>query len=110
MISTSQARATAALSIAVQIGRIDPNAPTPRIANVVDKLQRLARSLHKRYEAACSYEWANTPEYERKTERTEEKAAQLARTIPGLVVEHQRDPRGWPLILKMDGAELGRLG
>jgi hypothetical protein len=27
-----------------------------------------------------------------------------------LTVEHQRDPRGWPLILKLNGVEMGRLG
>lgn len=80
------------------------------IASTLTVLQQHAASLHRRYTAACSYEWACTEKYERRTERQEDKVKQIAANIPGLTVEFQRDPRGWPLILKLDGKELGRLG
>ena len=94
--------------IAAECPELSPH----RVATTVMDLQRMAASLHKRYEAACSYEWANTPAYERRTERMEAKAAAFApfQTMGKLTVEHQRDPRGWPLILKLRGVEIGRLG
>jgi hypothetical protein len=99
---------THAARIAAECPELSPH----RIALLVLNLQSIAASLHKRYEAACSHEWANTPAYERRTERLEAKAAELApfQTMGRLTVEHQRDPRGWPLILKLNNAEIGRLG
>ena len=99
---------THAARIAAECPELSPH----RIATTVRDLQKLAASLRKRYEAACSYEWANTPAYERRTERMEAKAAEFApfNTMGRLTVEHQRDPRGWPLILKLRGVEIGRLG
>lgn len=88
---------------------------------IVDYLQRAGATLHTRYEAACSYEWADTPEYERHTEKRE---ATLLRTAkdwgmnittdcnerrPGVWVRLQTDPRGWPVVLYINGRE-HRLG
>ena len=98
------------LILAARLGRACPTLPAVTVADTVHGLARLAASLHRRYEAACSYQYANTEKYERATERREAKARDLAAKIPGLTVEHQRDPRGWPLILKLDGEEIGRLG
>jgi hypothetical protein len=100
------------ISHAARIAAECPELSPHRVTSVVMDLQHMAASLHKRYEAACSYEWANTPAYERRTERMEAKAADLApfQTMGRLTVEHQRDPRGWPLILKLNGVEIGRLG
>ena len=67
-------------------------------ATVAHKLIRAATSLHKRYEAACSYEWATTEDYERQTERKE--AAVTAMLAPyGITAAFQRDPRGAPIKL-----------
>lgn len=100
----------AMLTLCAEIVRMSPTLPTYRAVRAVQDLQRVAARLHRRYEAACSYEWAATEAYERRTERLEADAASIAANLPGLTVEPQRDPRGWPLILKMNGVELGRLG
>ena len=69
------------------------------------KLQKLASSLRKRYEAACSYEWACTTEYERRTDKLELKAQTLAKDL-GVFLEIQRDPRGWPFIVTTGKTEI----
>lgn len=96
------------LSLASEIARTCPpaKAKTFEIPRVLMKLQKLAISLQHRYEAACSYEWACTEAYEKRTERLETKAGELAKTL-GLSLEHQRDPRGWPLKLMVAGNERG---
>lgn len=108
MATTAQTEAM--LTICAEIAQALPTIPAYRIACAVQAAQKIAASLHRRYEAACSYSYANTDAYERRTERLEAKAADCFRAVPGVAVEHQRDPRGWPLILKLDGKELGRLG
>lgn len=92
------------LSLAVLIARARPEAKTHEIPIALGKLQRLATSLHKRYEAACNYDWACTPEYEARTGRLETKAEEIARGL-NIRLTHQRDPRGWPLVLDLDGHE-----
>ena len=100
----------ALLTMCAEVAQHSPTLLPHRVASVMWELQKLAASLHRRYECACSYEWANTDKYERRTEKLETKCAHIATLVPGLEVEHQRDPRGWPLVIKMNGRELGRLG
>ena len=90
------------LSLAVIIARARPEAKTHEIPIALGKLQRLAISLHKRYEAACNYDVGL--EYLRRTEALEQKAQSLATSL-GLRLECQRDPRGAPIILDVDGHE-----
>lgn len=110
------------LIICAEVAERSPNLAPRYIAARVYKLSRIARSLHKRYEAACSYEWANTEAYEKRTESLELKAMQVGLDLD-VVVTHQRDPRGWPLIIYSRGGksntnppshleqqEIGRLG
>ena len=61
------------------------------------KLASIAQSLQRRYAAACSYQWADTDTYRRRTKNLEKKAADLALGL-GLDMTFQPDPRGWPLI------------
>lgn len=110
MTTRSKVQVYEMLSHAVRIAQELPGASPHRIANTLQNLQIIAASLHRRYEAACSYEWANTDKYIRATERLEGKALVTATAIPGLSLEFQHDPRGWPLILKLNDVELGRLG
>lgn len=108
--SLNTERLDAQLELAAIIAR-NTDAKLYGLLGVIDgvrQLAKIARSLHGRYEAACSYEWANTPAYERRTERLEVHAAQIGEAL-GVTVEHQRDPRGWPVIVKGFGHEL-RLG
>lgn len=108
--SINTARAEAQLELAAVIAR-NTDAKlygTDGVIESVRKLAKIARSLQRRYEAACSYEWANTPAYERRTERLEAQAVQIGEAL-GVTVELQRDPRGWPLIIKHFGHEV-RLG
>lgn len=87
--------------------------PPREAAQTIHEAHRLAKALHARYEAQCSYEWANTPEYEKRTDKLE---AKLCATLEaagfssyetppsnGLHYALQRDPRGWPLILSISG-------
>lgn len=100
----------AALDLAAMIAR---NVPADRVATKdigpnVSKLGRIASSLHKRYEAACSYAWADTDMYAQATEALEAKATALGAVL-GIEVTHQRDPRDWPVICKVGDRET-RLG
>ena len=78
--------------VALCAQRLPDTAPL-RIARDLAKLQRLAVTLRKRYEAECSYGWANAEKYTRDTERHEVKAVVIASSL-GLKTELQRDPRG----------------
>ena len=85
--------------------------PDCKIYNVVRDamaLQKIAVSLHKRYESACSYEWAGTEKYEKRTETLENKASAIAAGL-GVTIGFQHDLRGWPMILKTGPYET-RLG
>lgn len=99
---------TAQLEIAVCLGREKVDLSPYRIATAVQDLARMGRQLHHRYEASCSCEWACTDRYERQTDRLEAKVQTRAAEI-GLTLEFLRDPRGWPLILRLGGHEY-RLG
>jgi hypothetical protein len=70
----------------------------PAACNVV-RLQALGRVLRKRFEAICSYEWANTEAYGRRTDTAVKAALQLVFTL-GLTCDVNRDPRGPALKLK----------
>lgn len=70
------------------------------VAELASKLIRAAGSLHKRYEAACSYPWASTEAYETATARKEIAVAMLMKPF-GIDVEFQRDPRGAAIKLKL---------
>lgn len=100
----------AMLSMSTQLVEDLPDTPRLNIVAFVQAAQGYAAQLHKRYEAMCSYEWANTDKYERRTEKLEALVAALAVNLPGVTVEHQRDPRGWPVIVKLHNTEIGRLG
>lgn len=98
----------AQLNLTAEIVRAMPNAKIYNVTRNVEALGKLARQLHKRYEAMCSYQWANTEKYERATDRLETKAGILAEEI-GIAIGFQRDPRGWPLVFKVGPYET-RLG
>jgi hypothetical protein len=98
----------AMLDITAEIVRSNPEAKIYNVTDAVEKLARIARSLHKRYEAQCNYQWANTESYERRTEKIEAQAQAIGASI-GVQIGLQRDPRGWPLIIKAGSYE-SRLG
>lgn len=75
---------------------------------VVMDLAKYARMLHKRYEAECSYDWANKDKYQKRTKTIEAKVQEIAKNN-SLNIQFQKDPRGWPLIVMVDGREY-RLG
>lgn len=80
--------------------------------NTVQSLAKLAKSLHKRYENECSYQWADTDAYRKRTENMEKKAADLFVSLglpASCTLELQGDPRGWPLVFTIEGRE-HRLG
>ena len=98
------------------------------IVPFVDYLQRASATLHSRYENLCNgfpfdKDGSYTESYESKTDKMEktlmrraaEKGFQecgqyeIDEKKKGLFIALQRDPRGWPLILKIDGQEV-RLG
>lgn len=63
------------------------------LRSTVEALAFLGRKLKLRYENTCSYEWANTPAYEKATDRLEALARELAASA-GLNIYLQGDPRG----------------
>lgn len=82
----------------------------------VQALAKAAKSLHKRYENECSYEWADTDRYRKRTENLERHIAELfaGLKLPSdCTMEIQGDPRGWPLIFTLQtshGPREHRLG
>ena len=57
---------------------------------------RSATSLHKRFEAECSYQWADTDKYRNRTQRLIGKILEKAK-IYQMTMEINQDPRGAPL-------------
>ena len=104
----NQLRLEAQLELASVIARGNPNAKLYYTITDVMELAAIARSLHKRYTNMCSYPWADTDAYAERTERLEVKAAVIGQRL-GVDVSHNRDPRGWPIIVKAYGYEM-RLG
>lgn len=94
----------AMLDITALITRHYPHSKPFVVRRVVSDLARHARSLHNRYEAACSYEWANTDKYQARTDYIEGLVMGIAEDN-GLTIGFQRDPRGWPLVIKIDGQD-----
>lgn len=101
-MSFAKEKRQAQLQLAAMLGHIAgaDDCNTYKIASGVAELARIAGSLHKRYENACSYQWANEPAYEKRTANLEAKAAKVAKGL-GIELELQTDPRGWPLICKV---------
>ncbi len=98
----------AMMELAALVMQDVPGSKLYQVIDAVYDLQRLARSLHRRYEAQCSYQWADTAAYSTRTDNMEAKAVKIGAEI-GIAVELQRDPRGWPVIVKIAGREV-RLG
>jgi hypothetical protein len=101
-------RLMAMLELTGDIMRTNSEAKLYQVTRAVHDLGKIAKSLHKRYENACNYQWATTDTYEKRTENLEAKAQALGEEI-GITVGHQRDPRGWPLICRIGMIE-HRLG
>ena len=94
----------ACLEVAVLLAHQNPEATPYRIARAVHDLQKMGQQLHRRYEAACSYPSASTEDYEKRTTRLEDKAHDTAANAR-IALAYQRDPRGWPLIITINGSE-----
>ncbi len=113
MARTTHPRLTMAkvkFEVTVALGEQCPQLDWRTRYDLVDYLQRASAILHTRYENACSYAWASTEQYERQTASRE---ACILATLRehGLAdcAEFQTDPRGWPLVLRLNGREY-RLG
>jgi len=95
--------------VALLVNQPEGNRPSLfDITNAVYDMAKLAKVLHKRYEASCGYQWACAGKYERRTANIEAQVKALAESI-GVEYERQGDPRGWPVIIKFNGHE-SRLG
>jgi len=97
------------LFLAAKIGREQAGIQPYEIAKNIAKLQKIASSLHKRYEADCSYQWADTEEYRARTERLELHAGEIVELLgtPKIKLKLQRYPRGWPIQLTFaDGQKI----
>ncbi len=66
---------------------------TAYLPEVLASLAHYGALLQNRYGNTCSYEWATTPAYERRTETIERNARELAASV-GLEIYLQGDPRG----------------
>lgn len=108
MRNINHERIKAQLELTGDIMRSNAEAKLYDVVRNVQELATLAKSLHRRYEAACSYKWANTDKYRKCTENMENNAVKLASDI-GLTLGLQTDPRGWPFILRVGMIE-HRLG
>lgn len=98
-MAINQERILAQLNVVAEIVKTNPDCKIYNVTRDVANLAKIARSLHKRYEASCSYEWATTDKYNRATDRLEDKAQSIGINL-GVTIGLQRDPRGWPVIVK----------
>lgn len=110
-------------TLAVALDRHLGGNPSNNPAQTIHSAHRLAKALRARYEAQCSYEWANTPAYEKRTEKLEAKLCAMLEAAGFVRVDYwkevmprdrlayalQRDPRVWPLILSI-GGRVDRVG
>jgi len=92
------------LELAVRIGRHTGKVPAHQVAQTLQELQKIGRSLHIIYERQCNKPMM--PEVEARVENRrnalQEKAWDLALYL-GCAAYHQTDPRGcaiylWPLL------------
>lgn len=107
-MTTQKHRVKAMLDVTAEIVRTNPDAQIYDVTSTVQELAKLAKSLHKRYENSCNYAWACGDAYESRTGKLEERSQELGAKI-GVTIGHQRDPRGWPLIIR-SGTYETRLG
>lgn len=101
-------RLMAQMELVGDIIRTNSDAKLYHVTRAIYDLGAIAKALHKRYENSCNYQWACTDKYERRTETLEAKAQAIGEEI-GVTIGHQRDPRGWPLIVRIGTTE-HRLG
>jgi hypothetical protein len=94
----------ACLEVAVLLANQNPDATPYRIARAVHDLHKIGQQLHRRYEASCSYAHANTEAYEKRTATLEDRATEAAANAR-ITLGFQRDPRGWPLVISVNGRE-----
>lgn len=66
-------------------------------------LPRIAKRLHSLYERACCVP-VDEEQHERSVERWQKRAEAICKGA-GVEIEHQTDPRGWPIILRARGRE-----
>lgn len=92
-----------------------PEGPTNPWGNATKlvRLQSFGRALRKRFEAACSYEWANTDAYAKRTDKLVANARELFASLawsdtkrPKL--EINRDPRGAALKVTVTRGQYSR--
>ncbi|NBU79675.1 MAG: hypothetical protein EBS50_11510 [Sphingomonadaceae bacterium] len=111
MTQINDERTDAMLHLAMAVQPLNDHASLT--SRTVQALAKIAKTLHVRYEAECSHQWADTDAYRQKTETLEKKAARLFQELElppkTATLEFQRDPRGWPLVFTIEGREY-RLG
>lgn len=95
----------ACLEAAVLAARQNPDTSAYRLARSIHDMHKLGRMLHRRYEADCSYPYADTIKYRKRTTILEDHVCDAA-AAARLTVGFQRDPRGWPLILAFGSTEI----
>lgn len=98
----------ACLEIAVLAGQQNPDATPYPLARAIHDLQKVGCQLHRRYTAQCSYSYTDNDRYRKRTETLQDQAYEIASSVR-LVVAHQPDPRGWPIIINFGSREL-RMG
>ena len=98
----------ACLEVAFLFGIQNPEGIPFRVARAIHDLHKIGQQLHRRYENQCNYIWATTDKYERRTTKLEQDAADIAASAR-ITIAHQRDPRGWPIIIYINGKEI-RIG
>lgn len=96
------------LTVAATLAQHLPGNTPWEIAAFVEDLDKMGAALRRRYEAQCSYEWANTEAYEKRTDKMEAKLQNMATEFvkgTSIGVKLQRDPRGWPVVIGICGSE-----
>lgn len=107
-------------TLAARLAQAQPDKLPRDIAMTIVLANKQAKTLRKRWENQCNYEWACTPKYEAATEKLEQRLVKVltsagftqaaANTIDNaraaispLAFALQADPRGLPVILNIAG-------
>jgi hypothetical protein len=94
----------ACLEVAVLAGQMNPEASPYRLARAIHDIHKIGTQLHNRYAAQCSYPYADTDRYRKRTETLQDQAHEIASNAR-LTIAHQGDPRGWPIIVALGERE-----
>lgn len=100
----------AMMEVVGHAARQRPDIYVREIVSIVSRIGKVARQLHGRYEMECNGigQHVDEEKFYARTEQLQKHIEEIGGEID-LKIEHQTDPRGWPVIVRVGEIET-RLG